>query len=405
MVEQPVLFSSAFYTDPYPSYRALQETSPIHRDERMGWLVTRYSDIQTLEHDPRLSRAAFEAVRLHSVPNEVKAVAEPVLAGLALEMLRTDPPQHTRLRRLVAKAFTPRVVEGLRPRIQRIVDDLLESVVPNGGMEVIRDLAYPLPALVIMELLGIPEEDRDRLKAWTADRLTFLGGITVAPDPLAVAQRARESAYALGLCFSELIAARRVRPEEDLLSALVAVEAERDGRLSEAELVANAMALLTAGHETTANLIGNGLLALLRHPDEFRLLRDDLTRIPAAVEELLRFDSPVQLAPRAAVDDIVIGDAHICHGERVMLVLGAANRDPAQFVDPDRLDISRDPNAHLAFGFDRHFCLGAHLARLEGQVVFTSLAERYPGLKLTGQPVQWQANPAYRGLTGLAVTF
>lgn len=402
---QPTLFSDAFYADPYPFYRTLRETNPVHRDARMGWLVTRYADIQTLAHDPRLSRAGFEATRMGSVPEEAQTVARPVLAGLAMEMLRTDPPEHTRLRRLVAKAFTPRMIETLRPRMQTIVNRMLDHVADAGGMDVIRDLAYPLPATVIMELLGVPNEDRERLKGWTADRIAFLGSINVAPDPLAVARHARQSFTALSEYFGSLIAQRRARPTADLLSALVTVEAEQDGRLSEPELVANAMQLLTAGHETTTNLIGNGLLALLRHPDQWELLGEDAGRIPVAVEELLRYDSSVQFAPRAVTADLNIGDTHIGAGERVMLALGAANRDPSQFRDPDRLDVTRAPNEHVAFGFDRHFCLGAHLARMEGQVVFASLTERFPNLTLTSETVEWQANPAYRGVRALSVTF
>jgi len=330
----PALFSAAFYADPYPFYRALQERDPVHHDGRMGWLVTRYADIQALAHDTRLSRAGFEAVRLRGVPDAVRTVAQPVLAGLALEMLRTDPPDHMRLRRLVAKAFTPGMVETLRPRIQRLVDQMLDRVADAGGMDLIRDLAYPLPATVIMELLGVPGEDRDRLKAWTAERVAFLGSITVALDPLAVARHARHSAAELHAYFSGLVAERRAQPTDDLLGALVALEAEEDSHLSEAELVANAMLLLSGGHETTTNLIGNGMLALLRHGEQLRLLRGDPTRIPTAVEELLRYDSPVQFAPRAAATDIDIGDTHIGAGERVMLALGAANRDPSRFADP-----------------------------------------------------------------------
>ena len=202
-----------------------------------------------------------------------------------------------------------------------------------------------------------------------------------------------------------LIAKRRAEPADDLISALVAVEAEGDGRLTEPELIANAMALLTAGHETTTNLVGNGVLALLRHPDQLQLLRDDPALIPTAVEELLRFDGGVLNAPRAAAEDMVIGDKNVAAGERVMLVLGAANRDPAKFPDADRLDVTRQPNEHLAFGVDSHFCLGAHLARMEAQVILASLIDRFPGLRLSSETIDWHSNPAYRGLKALHVAF
>lgn len=402
MAVQSALFSAAFYDDPYPFYRQLREIDPVHHDTRMGWLVTRYADIAALAHDPRLSRGRFEDRRVAGVPDDACAAAQPVLDGLRREMLRADPPQHTRLRKLVVHAFTPRMVEQLRPRIQVIVDDLLDAVADARAMDFIRDFAYPLPAIVIMELLGVPPADRDWLKERTADRIAFLGAIRTDPDPLALAQRAAESVHALDGYFHELIAARRAMPQDDLISALIAIEEEGD-RLDEAEMVANCMLLLSAGHETTTNLLGNGLLALFRNPDQLHRLRANVGLIPSAVEEVLRYDSAVQLAPRVAVAAIELAGKTMQPGESVMLVLGAANRDPAHFADPERLDIGRHPNAHLSFGFDRHFCLGAHLARAEAQITFSTVLKRFPTLAQHGGSVEWHANPAYRGVTGLPV--
>jgi cytochrome P450 len=371
----------------------------------MGWLVTRYVDINALALDPRLSRGRFEEHRVDGVPEEAQVAARPVLDELRREMLRSDPPQHTRLRKLVVHAFTPRMIEQLRLRIQTIVDGLLDAVAATGEMDFIHDFAQPLPATVIMELLGVPPADREWLKARTADRIAFLGTIRTAPDPLAITQQTPESVHALDDYFRALIGQRRIEPREDLISALVAIEAEGSDRLTEEELIANCMLLLSAGHETTTNLLGNGLLALLRHPDEMRRLQDDLGLIPSAVEEFLRYDASVQLAPRVTVAAIELAGKVMQPGEPVMLVLGAANRDPEHFANPDQLDITRRPNDHLAFGFDRHYCLGTHLARLEGQIVFTTVLSRFPELAQYGGPVVWHANPAYRGVKTLPISW
>ena len=283
----------------------------------------------------------------------------------------------------------------------QIIDELLDEVDEAGYIDVIGDFAYPLPASVIMELLGVPLEDRPRLKAWTSDRIAFIGSIQSAPDPLVLATRAAQSASAMNVYFREVIKERRVRPKGDLISLLIAVE--EDDRLTEEEIIANCSLLLSAGHETTTNLIGNGLLALLRQPAQLRHLIEEPDVMQSAVEELLRFDSPVQLAPRASIAEIRLAEVSISAGQRVTLMLGAANHDEGCFSDPDRLNVEREPNEHLAFGFDRHFCLGAHLARVEAQLAFSTLLRRYPGLALDGSPLQWVSNPAYRGLKALPV--
>ena len=395
------LFTPQFFADPYPFYAGLREASTPQYDQRLGWMVTRYDDIRVLLKSGLLSRGKFEAERLVGLSGEVCLAARPVTDGFNLEMMRRDPPAHTRLRGLVSKAFTMRVVDQLRPRLQQIIDKLLDAADDAAYMDVIGDFAYPLPASVIMELLGVPLEDRPRLKAWTTDRIAFIGSIQNAPDPLALAKRAAQSAGAMNVYFREVIRERRVRPKGDLISLLIAVE--EDDQLTEEEIIANCSLLLSAGHETTTNLIGNGLLSLLKHPSQLRRLIDEPDIMPSAVEELLRFDSPVQLAPRASTAEIRLGEVSIPSGQRVTLMLGAANRDRERFNDPDQLNVEREPNEHLAFGVDRHFCLGAHLARVEAQLAFSTLLRRYPQLALDGSPLQWVSNPAYRGLKALPV--
>jgi cytochrome P450 len=393
------LFSAAYFEDPYPYYKYLREHEPIFYDDRIGWMVTRYADIRVLARETRLSRGGLEARRLVGLSDAVQAAAKPVMDGLNLEMMRRDDPDHARLRALVNKAFATEMVARLRPRIQELIDDLLDKV-QDQRWNLMQDFAYPLPAMVIMELLGIPLADRDQLKRWTADRIAFLGSIRSVSDPLQVARNAARSAGLMDAYFKRLISERRAKPKDDLLSVLLTgAEGER---LNEAEIIANCSLLLSAGHETTTNLIGNGLLALLRNPQQMKALRDDPQRTANAVEELLRFDCPVQLAPRAAAGEIRIGMARISEGDRVMLMLGSANRDPDQFTDPDKLDVERLPTTHLSFGFDRHFCLGAHLARAEAELAFRTLLSRFPTIELDSPPV-WASNIAYRGMSELFI--
>ena len=257
-MSQPDLFTPAFYADPYPAYRWLRTHHPVQRHPRMGWLITRYADIQALAQDPRVSRAAVEATRLNNIAEDAMEAARPVLEELQHEVRAKDPPAHAPLRRLLSSAFTPRMVERLRPRIQRLVNDLLDAAAAQGQINVIRDLAYPLPATVIMELLGVPPKDRDRLKAWTDDRVAFLGSISVASDPLSLARRAGSSVHLLTEYYRAPIAQRRREPRDDLLTAFTAVADEEDGTLTDDEIVSNAIFLLSGGHETTMHLIGNG---------------------------------------------------------------------------------------------------------------------------------------------------
>jgi cytochrome P450 len=385
-----------FVADPYPMYHRLRAEDPVHHSPLGFWVVTRYPDVLAMLRDPRLIKepiAAFVAARF--------GVAVP--PGLGLSMLDRDPPDHTRLRGLVSKAFTPRALERLRPGIQQIVDGLLDEAQARGSMDLIEEFAYPLPVRVICEMLGVPVKDHERFKAWGLDIARGLDAIMLPPDS-PVGQRSISGRRALAEYFRELIAERRAAPRDDMLSALIAAE-EAGDKLNEEELLATCILLLVAGHETTVNLIGNGTLALLRHPAELRKLRDDPGLIGTAVEELLRFDGPVQRTARIPSEDVTIGGQTIGKGEMVMPFLGAADRDPTQFPDPDRLDITRADNRHIAFGMGIHFCLGAPLARMEGQIAINTLLARLPKLTLATDQPRFRQSLTLRGLEALPVSF
>jgi pimeloyl-[acyl-carrier protein] synthase len=390
-------FLPEFNADPYPFYHRLREADPVHRSPLGFWVLTRYDDCVMVLRDPRFGRAGFEGVLESVYGNTVEQ------GRLPTSMLFRDPPDHTRLRGLVSRAFTPRVVEALRPRIQQIVDGLLDRVQSAGRMEVISDLAYPLPVIVISEMLGVPEEDRERIKQWSADIARSLDAIGLPTDP-EIVDRGRTGRRAIGDYFRSLIPDRKKRPRGDLLSLLIEAEEQGD-KLSEGELLATCVLLYIAGHETTVNLIGNGLLALLRHPKELERLRDEPSLIQSAVEELLRYDGPVQRTARITNADVELGEHKIPKGSMVVPVIGAANRDPAHFPDPDRLDVSRPDNRHIAFGFGIHFCLGAPLARLEGQITLGTLLHRLPRLALSTERPEWRESQVLRGLKALPVSF
>lgn len=396
-------FASRVIEDPYPFYAELRRRDPVHRVERGDvrfFVLTRHADVVSVLRDPRMSAEKF--------PEKLLAFAiagdDPDFAALgrvvSSVMLVKDAPAHTRLRGLVAKAFTPRMVEGLRVRIERLVDALLDDVEAQGRLELIGDLAAPLPIIVIAELLGVPASDRGDFKRWSDDFVPFIDG-SIRDQGL---QRAAKAASAMSRYFDEFIEERRKEPRDDLMSALVAAEAQGDV-LSRDELIATAILLLAAGHETTTNLIGNGVLALLHHRDELERLRANPALAKSAVEELLRFDAPVQLTSRLPSEDIEVAGQRLESGVEVNVVLGAANRDPAQFAEPDRLDIGRVDNRHLSFGFGAHFCLGAPLARLEAQVTFQRLTTRFPKLDLDGGPPDWKPGIVLRGVKRLPLRF
>jgi cytochrome P450 len=311
-----------------------------------------------------------------------------------------DPPDHTRLRSLVSQAFTPRMVESLRPRIQSLVDELLDVVVGTGEMDVLADLAYPLPTVVICELLGVPPEDREKFKGWSADASRLLDGYLDKP----ALDKGMVAGMYLFQYFTDLVEARRAEPRNDLIRALLAAETAGD-KLTHAELLSTATLLFVAGFETTMNLLGNGTLALLRHPDQLARMRDDPSLVRSGVEELLRYDGPVHVTARIATQDVQIGDEIVRAGEQAVAILGAANRDPDQFPDPDRLDVGRTPNRHLAFGGGPHFCLGAALARMEGQIAFETMLRRLPDLELATEHPTYRDHYVIRGLDELRVHF
>jgi cytochrome P450 len=358
--------------DPYPTYRALRRADPVHRSLLMDtWVLTRYDDVSLLLRDQRLSVERERWKGFQTLDDQVPVAS----------MLVVDPPYHTRLRALVSRAFTPRTVERLRPRIEAFVNDALDRAESRGGLELIGDLAYPLPVTVIAEMLGVPSADWPRFRAWSRTLVAALDPLSArAAGAAAAALAARE---ALGGYLSEIVALRRAEPAEDLITALLLLDESGEG-LTHLELVVMANLLLVAGHETTVNLIGNGVLALLRHPEQLASLRERPELIRPAVEELLRFDSPVQLTARVALERFEMGAQEIQAGDMLIALLGSANRDGAQFSDPDRLDLGREPNPHLSFGRGIHFCLGASLARLEAQVAIGALVSRFPRLRLQG---------------------
>ncbi len=386
----------AFRADPYPAYRFLREAAPMWRAPTGQWVVSTHAGCTALLRDPRVGRCDRRLL-------EPETFAEPAVASLTRMMLFLDPPTHTRIRGLVSRAFNARRIEALRPRIEAIVDELIDRVHGQGGMDVIADFAHRLPVTVICDMLGVPEEDR----APFLDESVVRGRIL---DPVPMSREemdATNGAFGgLEAYFRKLLAYRRDNPGEDLVTGLLAAR-EADNSLSEDEIVSNINLLFGAGHETTTNLIGNGLLALHRNPGELARLRDDPSLLPNAVEELLRYDSPVQLTSRLVSESVEIMGETVQSGEEVIALLGAANHDPAAYAgDPDVLDVGRPGVRAISFGGGLHFCLGAQLARIEGEIAFRRLIERLPGMKLAdADHVVWKQTVTLRGLELLPVTW
>jgi cytochrome P450 len=365
------------------------------------WTLTGYDDIVSTLRDKRIRKGQGIAAAKKRVPEEAKESAESVFDTFSKTIVYSDPPSHTRMRGLVNKAFTPRMVTRMESHIHEIVERLLDTVQRQGRMDLIADLAYPLPFTVIMEMLGLPGEDRKRFKKWSDDFTAVLGMVRHRPEVFHAARGsiAEVTEYICGMR-QRLVA----EPKDDLLSGL-ATAAEAGDRLSNEELVANSLMLLAAGHETTTKLISNGLLALMHHPDQMQKLRDEPALMATAIEELLRYDSPVQIVWRYADEDMEIGGKLVQGGQFLNLVIGAANRDPARFSEPDRVDITRVDNDHLAFGGGIHFCPGAALARLEGQIAIGAILRRMPNLRLETERLEWQESPTFRGVVSLPVSF
>lgn len=394
--QEPVALDRDFTSDPHGLMAALRTEGPVRQAVmRRGlrvWLVTGYDDVRALLADPRLSKDSDRAADLFERHSGQQSVA--FADSLARHMLNTDPPDHTRLRKLVNKAFTPRAVARLRPRIEEITERLLDEIARAGAVDLLASFAFPLPITVICELLAVPEDDRVAFARWSNVLVS-----AAAPEEI------EDASTRMAKFLQELIVAKRAEPADDLLSDLVHASDEGDS-LSGAELVSMAFLLLLAGHETTVNLIGNGVLALLRNPDQLAALRADPSLLPGAIEEFLRYDGPVNIATlRFTTEAVEVGGVTIPEGEFVMASLLSANRDAAKFADPEGLDVTRPAGGHLAFGHGIHYCVGAPLARLEAQIALGGLLQRFPDLRLDGEPEElgWRDSTLMRGLEQLPV--
>jgi cytochrome P450 len=397
--DDAMLGTPRFKADPFPYYARLRRQAPVHAvtlpDRQRAWLVTRYDDVLSALKDERLVK---DRLNVASGKQQRAPWMPAMFRPLSRNMLDLDPPDHTRLRALVQKAFTPRLVEELRPRVETVAASLLANVRGRRRMDLIGDFALPLPTIVIAEMLGVPAEDRRKFHRWSSAIVSTNWSrwsmIKAIPNVIAFIRYIRK-----------LVVARRDSPRDDLVSALVQAN-EAGDQLSDDELLAMIFLLLIAGHETTVNLIGNGALALLQHPGEIHRLEGDPALLRSAVEELLRYGSPLETATeRYAREDITIAGVSVPAGALVYAVLASANRDERQFPDPDRLDLSRDPNRHLSFGLGIHYCLGAPLARLEGQIAFQTLLRECAGLRLRvpAERLRWRSGVVLRGLEALPV--
>jgi cytochrome P450 len=391
-----------FKANPHLFYARLRAEEPVFTRllmQEQGWLVTRYEDVATVLKDERFVKEAASAKTPQQMARQPWFRRLNVFKAMRRTMLATDPPDHTRLRALVNKAFTPRLIEQMRSRVQTLSDELIDRAVRHGRMDLIGDFALPLPTTIIAELLGVPPADRHKFHRWSNALIAISSNWGII--------KAIPNFFGLKRYLSKIIRRRRAQPQDDLVSALAKAE-EAGGQLSEEELLAMVVLLLVAGHETTVNLIGNGMLALLEHPDQLEKLRADPLLIRTALEELLRYGSPVEIATeRYAREDVTIAGVTIPRGGLVLAVIGSANRDERQFTDPDKLDITRDPNKHLSFGLGNHFCLGASLARLEGQIAINTLLRRLPNLRLAVPrgALRWRRGLLLRGLESLPVAF
>jgi pimeloyl-[acyl-carrier protein] synthase len=383
--------SASFREDPYTFYSDLRKTGSVHYLAQLDsyWFIG-YSGASKILSDKRFGKTLG--------PSPASSQGEGGMQEAFVKtMLFVDPPDHTRLRGLVSKAFTPKMVEGVGPRVRKIAGELLAEVDAKSGFDVISEFSFPLPAMVIAEILGVPAEDRVRFKDWS-DKIIQSLDFTLPPEEHRAAYNAQ---LELAQYFSDLIESRRTKPQGDLVSELIRVQEEGD-RLSPSELLGMCILLLVAGHETTTNLLGNGFYTLLKHPAHLSHLRDNRELMPLAVEELLRFDPPVQRTARVALEDLELEGVKLKRGALAVAVIGAANRDPEVFENPDTLNITRRDNHHLSFGKGIHFCLGAPLARLEGGIAFNALLDKFPNPELIEKP-EWKTNTLIRGLKHLKI--
>jgi cytochrome P450 len=393
--------SPDFIRDPYPHYQRLRTADPMHVTAHGAYLATRHAEVTTVLRDKRFGKDFVERTVRRYGP---KIMDEPIFRGMSHWMLQQDPPDHTRLRGLVVKAFTARRVEDMRPRIQEVVDQALDAIVDRGHMDLIEDFAFRLPVTIICDMLGIPEEHRETFYKGSRDGGRILDPVPMTPEEIAQANMGNAMAK---MYFEQLFELRRKNPGDDLTTQLVQAE-EAGDKLTNEELTANIILLFGAGHETTVNLIGNGLLALFRHPDQLALLKADPSLIGNAIEEFLRYDSSVQLTGRVALEDIEdLGGKKIPKGESVLCLLGSANRDPAVYPDsPDGLEIRRPNVKPLSFGGGIHFCLGAQLARIEAEIAISTLLRRLPSLRLDdADNPEWRPTFVLRGLKRLPASW
>jgi len=393
--------SPDFIRDPYPHYERLRTTDPMHVTAHGAFLASRHAEASLVMRDKRFGKDFIDRTVRRYGPDIMK---EPIFRSMSHWMLQQDPPDHTRLRGLVVKAFTARRVEDMRPRIQEVVDKTIDAIIDRGHMDLIEDFAFRLPVTIICDMLGIPEEHREVFYASSRD-----GGRILDPVPMTPAEITQaNSGYAMAkMYFEQLFELRRKNPGDDLTTQLVQAE-EAGSKLTNEELISNIILLFGAGHETTVNLIGNGLLALHRNPDQLALLKANPSLITNAIEEFLRYDSSVQLTGRVALEEIDdLGGKRIPKGDTVLCLLGSANRDPAVYPDyPDRLDITRPNVKPLSFGGGIHFCLGAQLARIEAEIAITTLLRRIPGLRLDdAQNPEWRPTFVLRGLKRLPASW
>jgi cytochrome P450 len=392
-----------FFANPYRFYDRLRGEDPVHWSDLFGgWVLSRYNDVVSITRHPAISARRMDAL-IELLPEERRPFMRELAEVKSHEMNLLDPPEHARLRGLVSKAFTPGVVEKLKPRIQVLVDEMLDRVQAAREMDIIQDLAYPLPATVIMEMIGVPLEDRDQMKKWSDEQVAYL---SVGRPNAETAEAYRRSQFEMMDFYKRLIAKRRSDPQDDLLTGLIAAE-EAGDRLSELEMLTTCVFLLVAGHETTTNLIGNGMLALLQNREQFEQLQADPSLIRNAVEEFLRYDTPVHRPGRLAAEDFELHGRTIRKGQLIWQLLGAANRDPDEFPDPNRLDIRRANAAkHVSFNTGAHFCLGAPLARAEAAIAIGTMLRRMPKMRRASDgPPEWNPNMHFRGLRCLPVRF
>lgn len=383
--------------NPYPLFAQLRAEDPVHWDPYLhSWVVTRYTDVVTVLRDFSASRTP--------TPEQLSSMGlsrlDPLARVMVKQMLFLDPPSHSRIRGLAACAFTPQRVSALKSRIQQLTDSLLDEVQARGRIDVIADLGEPLPAIITSELLGVSAEHARALKVWSANFAEMLGNFQHNPDRIPIMLNTIEN---LTSFFRKAVEEQKKEPRPGLIHSLIKAEVEGN-RLTDDEIIANCIITMVGGLETTTNLIGNGILTLLRHPHQMERLRSDPSIIAPAIEELLRYESPSQHTARLAPADVELGGKKICKRQAVIAVMAAANRDPERFPDPERLNLTREDNRHLAFGWATHFCFGAPLARIEGQIAMATLLRRFPKLALEPGPITWRTNLGLRGLSALPLT-